>query len=84
VTSIVANIDGGQPWRRGYGEALTFTDWTRNNFFVGVQELVTVKGCIGVEFDHMSQSGNAPKDASRASGYWDAEHEAVHALDDFF
>ena len=51
----------------------------RNNFFVGVQELVTVKGCIGVEFDHMSQSGNAPKAASRASGYWDAEHEAVHA-----
>ena len=54
VTSIVANIDGGQPWRRGYCEALTFTDWTRDNFFVGVQELVAVKGCIGVEFDHMN------------------------------
>ena len=54
MTSIVANIDGGQPWRRGYGEALTFTDWTRDNFFVGVQELVAVKGCIGVEFDHMN------------------------------
>ncbi|SVD71266.1 uncharacterized protein METZ01_LOCUS424120, partial [marine metagenome] len=40
ICSITANIDGGQPWRRGVGDNLVYTDWKRDNFFVGVQELL--------------------------------------------
>jgi len=25
--TVSANIDGGQPWRRSYGENLIYTDW---------------------------------------------------------
>ena len=33
TTSISANIDGGQPWRRGLGDNLVYTDWQRDNFY---------------------------------------------------
>ena len=36
-TTISANIDYGQPWRRGHCDNLVYTDWQRDNFFVGVQ-----------------------------------------------
>ncbi len=53
-TAIVANIDYGQPWRRGFGATLTFTDWRRDNYFRAVQKLVPDKGRIGIETDHLS------------------------------
>jgi len=53
-TSITANIDGGQPYRRGFGNNLIFTDWQRDNYFVAVQELIQTNGKVGVEFDHMN------------------------------
>jgi len=53
-TSITANIDGGQPYRRGFGNNLIFTDWQRDNYFVAVQELIQTNGKVGVEFDHMT------------------------------
>ena len=27
--SVSALIDGGQPWRRGYGDNVVYTDWAR-------------------------------------------------------
>ena len=33
ATSISAAIDGGQPWRRTFGDNITYTDWERDNFF---------------------------------------------------
>jgi len=53
-TSITANIDGGQPYRRGHGDNLIFTDWQRDNYFVAVQELINDGGKVAVEFDHMN------------------------------
>ena len=31
-TTISANIDLGQPWRRSYGDNLIYTDWKRDNY----------------------------------------------------
>jgi len=54
VTAIVANIDYGQPWRRGHGATLTYTDWQRDNYFRAVQKLIPDKGKVGIETDHLS------------------------------
>ena len=56
ATTISANIDGGQPWRRSFGANLVYTDWQRDNFFRGVQDLLSHHGRIrlGVEYDHLS------------------------------
>ena len=39
-TTISANIDGGQPWRRSFGDNLVYTDWHRDNFFAAVKTLI--------------------------------------------
>lgn len=53
-TTISANIDGGQPFRRTYGENIIFTDWRRDNYFRAVKKLVKPGKRIGVEFDHLN------------------------------
>ncbi|MGF1609490.1 MAG: M24 family metallopeptidase [Kiloniellales bacterium] len=53
-TSISANIDGGQPWRRTYGDNLIYTDWQRDNYIRAVQRLVRDGGTVGIEFDHVT------------------------------
>jgi len=54
--SISANIDGGQPHRRTYGENLVYTDWQRDNYYHAIQSLVRPSGRLGVEFDHLTLS----------------------------
>ena len=53
VVTVAANIDAGQPWRRCHGEALTYTDWQRDNFWRAVRSLVP-QGRLGIEGDHMT------------------------------
>ncbi|MEE8204226.1 MAG: M24 family metallopeptidase [Alphaproteobacteria bacterium] len=53
-TSISANIDAGQPWRRTFGDNLVYTDWQRDNYFRAVQKLIAAGGRVGVEFDHLN------------------------------
>ncbi len=53
-TTISANIDGGQPGRRAYGDNLVYTDWQKDNFFHAVKELVPVGAVIGIECDDVS------------------------------
>ena len=53
ATTISAGIDGGQPWRRSFGDNVTYTDWHRDNFFRAVGELTRGAKCIGIEFDHV-------------------------------
>ncbi|WP_092223788.1 M24 family metallopeptidase [Desulforhopalus singaporensis] len=53
-TSISANIDGGQPWRRTYGDNIVYTDWQKDNYFRAVQKLIAGKKRVGVEFDHIN------------------------------
>jgi len=54
ATTISAAIDGGQPWRRTFGDNVTYTDWRKDNFFRAVQGLTKGAKRIGLEFDHVS------------------------------
>ncbi len=55
ITSVSANIDGGQPWRRSFGgDNRVYTDWQRDNYFHAVQGLVPERAIVGLEFDHVS------------------------------
>ena len=53
-TTISANIDAGQPWRRTFGDNLVYTDWHRDNYFVAVKQLIQDGGRVGVEYDHIT------------------------------
>ena len=53
ATSISAAIDGGQPWRRTFGDNVTYTDWRKDNYFRAVQQLTKGARRIGIEFDHV-------------------------------
>lgn len=71
-TSISANIDAGQPWRRTFGDNIVYTDWQRDNYFRAVQKLVKDGGTVGVELDHLSvQSLEKLKAALPASRFVD-------------
>ncbi len=52
-TTVSANIDGGQPWRRSISENVIYTDWQRDNFWHAVADL-TPRGRIGIETDHLT------------------------------
>ena len=54
LKSITANIDGGQPWRRGFGENVVFTDWKKDNYFKAIQQEITNSGRVGIEYDHIN------------------------------
>ena len=53
-TTISANIDAGQPWRRTFGDNLVYTDWHRDNYFVAVKQLIQDGGRVGIESDHIT------------------------------
>ena len=53
-TTITANIDGGQPYRRNQlGDNVIYTDWQKDNFFHAVKQLIKDGGRVGIEHDHM-------------------------------
>jgi len=53
--TISAGIDAGQPWRRTYGDNITYTDWRRDNYFHALQtELPQNVKRVGIEFDHVT------------------------------
>ena len=54
IKSITANIDGGQPWRRGFGENIIFTDWERDNYFRAAKNEMKESARIGVEYDQIN------------------------------
>lgn len=54
ATTISAGIDGGQPWRRSYGDNITYTDWRRDNFYRAARQLTRGAKRIGIEFDHVN------------------------------
>ncbi len=57
VTTISANIDGGQPWRRCHGDNLIYTDWRRDNYWRAVASLIGGEGRLGIEGDHLTLAG---------------------------
>ncbi|MBR9865620.1 MAG: M24 family metallopeptidase [Oceanospirillales bacterium] len=53
-TTVTANIDGGQPYRRNQlGDNVVYTDWQKDNFFYALKNLIKDGANIGVEYDHM-------------------------------
>ena len=53
ATTVSAGIDGGQPWRRTFGDNITYTDWRRDNFFRALRQLTNGARRVGIEFDHV-------------------------------
>lgn len=51
---ISAGIDAGQPWRRCADEALTYTDWERNNYWRTIRHVAGEGRVVAFEGDHMS------------------------------
>lgn len=56
--TVSANIDGGMPWRRSFGDNIVYTDWRRDNYFFAVQSVLKdagiEKGRMGIEFDEVN------------------------------
>ena len=57
--TVSANIDLGQPWRRGYGDNLIYTDWQRNNYWRAVSSLMPRAKSLGIEGDHLTLAARA-------------------------
>ena len=51
-----AGIDAAQPWRRCYGDNITYTDWQRNNYWRAILSVTGTGKTIGYEGDHISIS----------------------------
>ncbi|MBE2278709.1 MAG: M24 family metallopeptidase [Rhodobacteraceae bacterium] len=52
--TISAGIDAGQPWRRSIADNITYTDWTRDNFWRAVASVAGTGKQIGCEADHLT------------------------------
>ena len=61
--TISAGIDAGQPWRRGYGDNLTYTDWARDNFWRAVAHVAGTGRVVGFEGDHLTLAQSARLDS---------------------
>ncbi len=53
-TTVSANIDAGQPWRRSHCENIIYTDWQRDNYWRAVTGLTGGARRIGIEGDHLT------------------------------
>ena len=57
ISTISANIDASQPWRRSYCENIIYTDWKRDNFLKAIVSLIgrnEPPKNIGIENDHVT------------------------------
>jgi creatinase len=61
--TISAGIDAGQPWRRCYGDNITYTDWQRDNYWRAIESVAGKGKCIGYESDHLSLLQKAKLDS---------------------
>ena len=57
ITTISANIDASQPWRRSHCDNIIYTDWKRDNFLKAIVSIIGREEppkTIGLEYDHIS------------------------------
>ena len=54
TVTFSAGIDAAQPWRRCYGDNITYTDWQRNNYWRAILSITGSGKVIGFEGDHIS------------------------------
>ena len=52
--TISAGIDAGQPWRQSFCDNITYTDWTRDNYWRVIASVAGNGGVIGYEGDHLT------------------------------
>lgn len=57
--TISAGIDAAQPWRRCHGDNITYTDWSRNNYWRAIRSVTGTGRHIGYEGDHISLAQKA-------------------------
>jgi len=62
-TTVSANIDAGQPWRRSHGDNIIYTDWQRDSYWRAVANLTEGTKRIGIEGDHMTLAAKAACEA---------------------
>ncbi|WP_323767549.1 aminopeptidase P family protein [Antarctobacter sp.] len=60
--TISAGIDAAQPWRRGHGDNITYTDWERNNYWRAIASVTGPDKALGYEADHMTLAQKALMD----------------------
>ena len=53
-TTVSANIDASQPWRRSVEDNVIYTDWKRDNYWRAVKKLVGTAKHVGIENDHLT------------------------------
>ena len=57
ITTISANIDASQPWRRSHCNNVIYTDWKRDNFLKAIVSIIgrdEPPKNIGIENDHVT------------------------------
>lgn len=54
TVTISAGIDAAQPWRRCYGDNITYTDWQRDNYWRTICDITGKGQIIGYEADHLT------------------------------
>ena len=57
ISTISANIDSGQPWRRSHSDNVIYTDWKRDNFLKAIVSIIgrdEPPKNIGIENDHVT------------------------------
>ncbi len=54
TVTFSAGIDAAQPWRRCYGDNITYTDWQRNNYWRAILSVTGAGKVIGYEGDHLT------------------------------
>jgi len=52
--TISAGIDAGQPWRRCFGDNITYTDWARDNYWRAIASVAGSGRVVGYEGDHLT------------------------------
>ncbi|MCK0119949.1 aminopeptidase P family protein [Loktanella sp. F6476L] len=54
VVTISAGIDAAQPWRRGFGDNIIYTDWERDNYWRAILSVTGTSKVVGYEMDHLT------------------------------
>jgi len=63
TVTFSAGIDAAQPWRRCYGDNITYTDWQRDNYWRAIRSVTGTDAVIGYEADHLTLTQKALLDA---------------------
>ncbi|SFE29332.1 aminopeptidase P family protein [Roseivivax sediminis] len=64
--TIAAGIDAGQPWRRCHGDAVTYTDWQRDNFWRVAAGIAGRGRRLGIEGDLLTLEAREKLEAAFA------------------